>query len=117
MENVRAEKAGEAAVLPTMPATPQPKREVILKVLPWVVPVTLIIFWQVAVSAGWITSTFVPAPSAVLADGVSLFKSGELMKNVEISVYRASMGFLIGGEHRFCRRPLKRGFPGFPCHL
>lgn len=98
MENARVK--GQSLAVPPL-ASPKPKKEIVLKVLPWVVPVALLVLWQVAVTQKWITSSFVPAPSAVLAQGVTLFKSGELLTNVEISLYRAAMGFLIGGAIGF----------------
>ncbi|WP_251547674.1 ABC transporter permease subunit [Limosilactobacillus caecicola] len=67
------------------------------RLLPWLIPVSLVILWQVAVSTKLIDSSFVPAPSAVIAQGVSLWQSGELQKNICISLFRASVGFVIGG--------------------
>lgn len=74
-----------------------PGKKFLYRVLPWVIPISLIIFWQVAVSTKLINSSFVPAPSAVLAQGINLWQSGELQKNICISLYRATVGFVIGG--------------------
>ncbi|MFD1432312.1 MULTISPECIES: ABC transporter permease subunit [Lacticaseibacillus] len=71
------------------------------RVLPWVIPVLIILAWQVAVSAGWLNSNLLPSPLAVLQDGVKLAASGELMKNVSISLFRALTGFAIGGSIGF----------------
>ncbi|MCP0887183.1 ABC transporter permease subunit [Ligilactobacillus sp. WILCCON 0076] len=70
---------------------------ILMQLLPWTIPVALIILWQIAVDVGWITSSFIPSPLSVLANGVSLWKSGELPKNISISLYRALVGFAIGG--------------------
>ena len=73
------------------------KSDVVLNILPWLIPALLIIFWQIGVMAGWITSSFIPSPWSVLKQGVSLFKKGTLQENISISLYRASVGFVIGG--------------------
>ncbi|MGM9906165.1 ABC transporter permease subunit [Lactobacillus sp.] len=69
--------------------------------LPWALPVIIICFWQISVQLKWIQSEFLPAPSAVLATAVKDWQSGTLQKNISISLYRASMGFLIGGGAGF----------------
>lgn len=65
--------------------------------LPWLIPVLLIVIWQIAVTAGWINSKLLPAPLAVVQDGVKLWQTGELPRNISISLYRATTGFVIGG--------------------
>lgn len=69
--------------------------------LPWLIPVALILLWQLCSSVGWLPSSVLPSPIAVLADGVSLWQSGELPKNISISLYRALVGFVIGGSVGF----------------
>lgn len=71
------------------------------RLLPWVIPVVLIILWQVAVTAGWLDSQLIPSPLSVLEDGVTLWQTGELEKNVSISLFRATVGFAIGGSLGF----------------
>lgn len=73
------------------------KSDVVLNILPWLIPALLIIFWQIGVMAGWITSSFISSPWSVLKQGVSLFKKGTLQENISISLYRASVGSVIGG--------------------
>ena len=41
--------------------------------LPWLIPVGLIIIWQLAVDANWVDGTYVPSPLAVVDKGVSLW--------------------------------------------
>ncbi|WP_110650730.1 aliphatic sulfonate ABC transporter permease SsuC [Salinicola peritrichatus] len=65
--------------------------------LPWLVPIAIVLIWQLAVSSGWISSRVMPAPSAVIEAGWSLTKSGELIHHLLISFQRAALGFLIGG--------------------
>jgi sulfonate transport system permease protein len=74
----------------------QPKR-----LLPWLIPVALIGGWQLASSMGVLASDTLPSPLAVIQTGISTIKSGELPKNISISLYRATIGLLIGGSLGF----------------
>lgn len=67
------------------------------RTLPWLVPVALVIFWQVASVTGWLESRILPAPTAVLSAFWSLLISGELWHHVKISAGRALLGLLVGG--------------------
>lgn len=67
------------------------------RMLPWLVPVVLVIFWQVASVTGLLESRILPAPSAVLSAFWSLSVSGELWHHVKISAGRALLGLLVGG--------------------
>ncbi|WP_179395862.1 ABC transporter permease subunit [Lacticaseibacillus absianus] len=69
--------------------------------LPWLLPVGLIIVWQVAVGLGWVDSKLIPSPLAVVQDGITLWQSGELPKNISISLFRATAGFALGGSLGF----------------
>ncbi|MBD0314791.1 MAG: ABC transporter permease subunit, partial [Microcoleus sp. T3-bin5] len=68
---------------------------------PWIVPIVLIIIWQVAVKFGWLSTRVLPAPSDVLVAAFRLAKTGELSRNICISTIRAAIGFLIGGSIGF----------------
>lgn len=65
---------------------------------PWTLPVLLLAVWQLSVSAGWLSTRILPAPSAVFAAGVELVRSGEIWKHLAISGWRAGLGFVIGGS-------------------
>ena len=71
------------------------------RALPWLIPGFLIVLWQVAASAGWVDTQLIPSPLAVLQDGVTLWQSGELPKNISISLFRATTGFVLGGSVGF----------------
>ena len=75
-----------------IPALPKPGA-----LLPWLLPALLVAAWQAGSMAGWIRTDVLPAPTAVLAAGWKLALSGELLRNAEVSAWRATMGFLIGG--------------------
>jgi sulfonate transport system permease protein len=63
----------------------------------WLMPLAVILLWQVAVSAGWLSTRILPAPSDVVEAGLRLARSGELARNMWVSFWRAAVGFAIGG--------------------
>ncbi|MEQ4617552.1 MAG: aliphatic sulfonate ABC transporter permease SsuC [Corticimicrobacter sp.] len=65
--------------------------------LPWLVPIILLLLWQVAASAGWLSTRVAPSPAAVLEAGWTLVQTGELFRHLWASFVRALTGFLIGG--------------------
>ena len=71
------------------------------RLLPCLIPVGIFAIWQLSSSVGWLSSDTLPSPLDVIKDGVSLAQSGELQKNVSISLFRALVGFAIGGSVGF----------------
>ncbi|WP_439819492.1 ABC transporter permease subunit [Weissella paramesenteroides] len=69
--------------------------------LPWLIPVGIIIIWEIIVDAGMIDTTYVPSPSAVGSQAITLWQEGTLQQNIGISLYRATIGLLIGGTIGF----------------
>lgn len=67
------------------------------RLLPWLVPVALLVAWQLASSFGWLATRVLPAPSEVLQAAVQLAESGELWTHVRVSAGRAFLGLLVGG--------------------
>jgi sulfonate transport system permease protein len=65
--------------------------------IPWLVPIGILLFWQLAARVGWLSSRILPEPLAVLKAGVTLAASGELFQHVKVSAVRALSGFAIGG--------------------
>ena len=65
--------------------------------LPWLVPVGLIAFWQIASSLGWLSTRILPAPAEVVKAAWTLAVSGELWTHVKVSAGRALAGLAIGG--------------------
>ncbi|MGL9724033.1 aliphatic sulfonate ABC transporter permease SsuC [Sodalis sp. (in: enterobacteria)] len=64
---------------------------------PWALPILLILIWQGAAQAGWLSSRILPAPVAIAQTFWRLTESGELAANLAISSARAFIGFAIGG--------------------
>ncbi len=65
--------------------------------IPWLVPLAIILIWQAASVCGLVPLRVLPAPSDVARAGWKLLLSGELGRNVWVSFWRASIGFVIGG--------------------
>src|SRR5204863_96136 len=64
--------------------------------IPWIVPLAIVLAWQAASSAGLVPARVLPAPSDVVLAGWKLLRSGELERNIWVSFWRASTGFVIG---------------------
>jgi len=67
------------------------------RLLPWLLPLALLIGWQAASSLGWLSSRVLPAPADVLRAAWQLTLSGELWTHVKVSAGRALLGLAIGG--------------------
>ncbi|MGO4499286.1 ABC transporter permease [Paenibacillus sp. 2RAB27] len=63
-----------------------------------VVPVLLLVIWQVSGDLGLFSPSFLPTPLQIAAEFRSLIASGELSQHLSISLQRAVIGFLIGGS-------------------
>ncbi|MFT4068101.1 ABC transporter permease [Paraburkholderia sp.] len=62
-----------------------------------VVPVLLIVLWQLASSLGVASEFVLPSPASVLAAYRELWQSGDLQDALKVSLARAALGLLIGG--------------------
>ena len=83
----------------------------IKQIAPWIVPILLIILWQLLVQFGWLTTRILPAPTAVIQAAITLASSGELLHHVITSSTRALVGLLIGGTIGFVLGLLNGVFP------
>lgn len=68
------------------------------QLVPWALPVLLIVIWQIASQAGWLSTRILPSPEAILTTFWKLSASGELWQHLAISSWRAAVGFSIGGS-------------------
>ena len=67
------------------------------RVLPWLMPIAVLLLWQVGSNLGVIEAGILPAPLAVAEAGWRVTRSGELWTSIEVSTWRALAGFAIGG--------------------
>ncbi|MBA9028293.1 ABC transporter permease subunit [Peribacillus huizhouensis] len=72
-------------------------KKMVLKIIPWIIPIGTILIWQLIASNEWISTRLVPAPFTVLTSFYQLVMSGELFYHMEMSLTRALIGLLIGG--------------------
>ena len=63
----------------------------------WIVPLIILVIWQVACATGFVSPRVLPAPSDVAKAGWKLLLSGELERNIWVSFWRAGVGLVRGG--------------------
>ncbi len=66
-------------------------------ILPWILPLMLLLAWQIASASGWLSTRVFPSPEGVVNAFWQLCVSGELWNSLAISCWRALLGFTIGG--------------------
>jgi len=62
-----------------------------------ILPILVLILWQVIGSAELISPQMLPPLTSVIADFWDILTSGELLHHLQVSVVRALSGFLLGG--------------------
>jgi sulfonate transport system permease protein len=67
------------------------------RALPWIVPLAILLLWQVASQAGLLSDQVMPPPTAVAEAFWRVTSSGELLRDISISAGRAFAGLAIGG--------------------
>ncbi len=70
------------------------KRDRLLSLLS---PILLLGAWEAAVALGWLNRIFYPPPSQVSVTLVELAASGQLLRDVTVSMVRVGLGFALGG--------------------
>ncbi|MDR6550545.1 ABC transporter permease [Paenibacillus qinlingensis] len=63
-----------------------------------ILPLTVLIIWQIVGSLGIISKTLLPTPAEIAVAFYDLLITGELFKHLKISIWRAAVGFLVGGS-------------------
>ncbi|MFC5450400.1 ABC transporter permease [Paenibacillus aestuarii] len=82
-----------------MPVVQKPKKESKLQLFirGAILPVAVLTIWQVLGSLGLVSKTLLPTPFEIWLAFYDLLISGELLRHLEISIWRAAVGFLLGG--------------------
>lgn len=75
-----------------------PLRRLSNALVPWAVPIAIVVIWQLAAQAGWLSVRILPAPVTIAKTFWRMTLSGELGSNLAISTARALTGFMIGGS-------------------
>jgi len=61
-------------------------------------PALILIVWQVIGSLQFVSKTVLPAPLDILISFKELILSGELFGHLKVSIWRAFLGFVLGGS-------------------
>jgi sulfonate transport system permease protein len=69
--------------------------------LPFALPVVLLLGWELASLVGLVSDRILPRPSAVLVTGWEKLLSGELLRHLGVSGLRALSGLAVGGSIGF----------------
>lgn len=72
-------------------------RRVAAQGAPWLVPLAILVAWELAARTGGLSARILPEPLAVVTAAWTLVQSGDLWANVKVSAWRALAGFAIGG--------------------
>lgn len=64
--------------------------------VPWVSICFLLTVWEAVSRSPWISSLYLPPPSAIIAAGINMAASGELWSNLTASLGRIAAGYAIG---------------------
>jgi sulfonate transport system permease protein len=67
------------------------------RALPWLLPLALLAWWELAARHGWLSTRVLPEPLAVVRAFLTLAASGELWHHLRVSADRALLGLAIGG--------------------
>lgn len=93
-----------AVVIPAEPVRRRKRinRRFLIKVtnalIGWLVPLFIVIVWQTAGALGWLNPILLPTPLDIWHEFVHLTSTGELIRHLGISSWRALLGFLLGGS-------------------
>jgi NitT/TauT family transport system permease protein/sulfonate transport system permease protein len=60
------------------------------------VPVSLVLLWQLASSSEWIDTRFFPSPTTIWSAAVGLVETGELQDHLFVSLRRVLIGYAVG---------------------
>ena len=63
-----------------------------------VLPLLIIVIWQIFSSGGLVSATVLPSPLRIVETFYELMISGALFGHLQISIYRAVVGFLLGAS-------------------
>lgn len=94
-----AEAAGTAPRKSTGAARVFSRNQLLL--ISWLVPAFVLVVWELAARAGYLSIHVLPAPSKVAATAWKLIQEGRLISDMGTSMLRAATGFVIGGSIGF----------------
>lgn len=84
--------------VPTGTLTNRVSRKTTVFLLGALIPIGLLVGWQVSGELGYISTLLFPTPLTIIEAFGKLLETGELAEHLLISVTRAALGFLLGGS-------------------
>ncbi|SFP73269.1 sulfonate transport system permease protein [Variovorax sp. PDC80] len=104
-DNLPLPTAPAAAVPAAKPPPPRRAPRLLsrhqLLLISWLVPALVLVVWELAARAGYLSIHVLPAPSKVAATAWGLIQEGRLISDMGTSLLRAATGFVIGGSIGF----------------
>lgn len=76
-------------------------KKTIYSLVPWAIPVAVLLFWILYSKSGGLENSIFPTPEKVINAVKRMIKNGQLVEFTLISAKRAFSGFLIGGAIGF----------------
>lgn len=73
------------------------KKQLIKVLKGFLFPVIILVLWELSGIFGLVSDILLPRPSTIFASFIDLVLTGNLLGHLEISLYRAMLGFLLGG--------------------
>lgn len=67
------------------------------RVVPWLLPLLILLVWELGTRTGKLSSHILPEPLAVVRAAWQLIQSGEMWADVKVSTGRALAGLVVGG--------------------
>jgi sulfonate transport system permease protein len=64
--------------------------------LGWLLPVSLLLAWELVTRLGLVAPNLLPGPAPVLREVGDLWRDGTLVEHVGVTLWRVAMGFLLG---------------------
>jgi sulfonate transport system permease protein len=68
------------------------------RLLGWIIPVSVLLVWELLSRIGILAPNWLPAPSVVAKTIYQLAVSGDLLKHAGITIARVTVGFLLGAS-------------------
>lgn len=64
--------------------------------VPWIVPVLLLVVWEIGAAVGLLDVRLFPAPSTIAGTAWELVRDGQLQSELMVSTWRVAAGFALG---------------------
>jgi sulfonate transport system permease protein len=95
-QNRRLAWKGSPAELTTKPPNKIKRIYIPDRVLGWIIPVSVVLLWELLARLGMLPPNWLPAPTVVGKTIYQLAVSGDLLKHAGITIARVAVGFLLG---------------------